>query len=241
MSRLAAGDLDHGWVLHRRRYRETSLIVELLTREHGRVAAVARGALRGRSALASTLQPSTPLGLALRGRSELMTLTHAEPLGPAPNLAGDRLYCLFYLNELVLRLTAAHDPNPPLLEIYAEALAALAVDLPLEPLLRRFEKQLLDALGFGLQLDAEADTDAPLAPEADYHYLIERGPVRAGPASSGVRVQGATLLALAADQPLSTRALLEAKRLMRAVLHHHLDGRPLASRALFEAQGRGKP
>jgi DNA repair protein RecO (recombination protein O) len=210
VSRLAAGDLDHGWVLHRRRYRETSLIVEFLTREHGRVAAVARGALRGRSALAGILQPATPVGLALRGRGELMTLTHAEPLAPAPSLVGDRLYCLFYLNELVLRLTAAHDPNPPLIEVYAEALTALAAD-------------------------------APLAPDADYHYLVERGPVRAGPASSGVRVQGATLLALAADEPLSTRALAEAKRLMREVLHHHLDGRPLASRALFEAQGRGKP
>lgn len=241
MARAVEPGADSGWVLHRRRYRETSLIVEFLTREHGRVAAVARGALRPKSPLAASLQPLVPLALVLRGRGELLTLVRAEPLAAAPTLAGERLYCVFYLNELVMRLTAHHDPNPPLLEVYEEALAAIVDGAALEQSLRRFEKRLLDALGFGLMLDAEADTDRPLAAEADYHYLVERGPVRCGPASAGVRVRGATLRALAAEGELAPAELREAKRLMRQVLDHHLDGRPLASRALFEAQAAGKP
>lgn len=239
MSGDPSGDI--GYVLHSRRYRETSLIVEFLTASRGRVAAVARGALRRNSVLAASLQPLIPLRLNLGGRGELMTLVRAEPLAASRLLAGERLYCLFYVNELVMRLTASHDPNPELFEIYRQALAALAGEGGIETVLRRFEKQLLDALGFGLQLDSEAGGDEPLAEEGSYHYDVERGPLRVGPESSGIRVHGATLMALAADEELSPRALREAKQLMRHVLNHHLDGRPLTSRKLFEAQPGGKP
>lgn len=232
---------DSGYVLHSRRYRETSLIVEFLTESRGRVAAVARGALRRNSALAASLQPMVPLRLQLGGRGELMNLMRAEPLQHPPLLAGERLYCLFYVNELVVRLTASHDPNQELFEIYCAALSALAGELDIETILRRFEKQLLDALGFGLQLDCEAGGDRALQAEACYHYDVERGPVPAGPDATGARVHGATLLALAADQALSPQALREAKLLMRHVLNHHLDGRPLTSRKLFEALAGGKP
>ena len=237
------GDLssDSGYVLHSRRYRETSLIVEFLTESRGRVAAVARGALRRNSVLAASLQPLIALRLNLGGRGELMNLIRAEPLGPTPMLAGERLYCLFYVNELVMRLTVSHDPNHELFEIYRDTLAALADASSMELLLRRFEKQLLDALGFGLQLDSEAGSDRPLAAESTYHYDVERGPLRVGPDVTGIRVHGATLLALAAGDELPPRALREAKQLMRHVLNHHLDGRPLTSRKLFEAQPGGKP
>lgn len=232
---------DYGYVLHSRRYGETSLIVDFLTLGRGRVGAVARGALRRNSVLAATLQPSIPLRLNFGGRTELLTLTRAEVLAPAPTLAGERLYCLFYVNELVTRLTATHDPNAELYGVYANALAALSGPCTSEALLRRFEKQLLDALGFGLQLDNEAGTEQALEAEVSYHYDVERGPLRCGPTSSGIHVHGATLLALAGDKDLSPRALQEAKLLMRHVLNHHLDGRPLVSRKLFEAQARGKP
>lgn len=232
---------DSGYVLHSRRYRETSLIVEFLTETRGRVAAVARGALRRNSVLAASLQPLTPLRLQFGGRGELMNLVRAEPVAHPPLLAGERLYCLFYVNELVMRLTASHDPNQALFEIYCDALAALTGDSAIEMTLRRFEKQLLDALGFGLQLDCEADSDQPLAAEGYYHYDVERGPVPIGPEATGIRVRGATLLALGLDETLSAEALREAKRLMRHVLNHHLDGRPLTSRKLFEAQAAGKP
>ena len=230
-----------GYVLHSRRYGETSLIVDFLTRERGRVGAVARGALRRNSVLAASLQPLIPLRLTFGGRTELLNLTRAEALAPASMLAGERLYCLFYVNELVMRLTATHDPNAELYAVYADALAALAGAYGVEALLRRFEKQLLDTLGFGLQLNREAGSEVALEAEGSYHYDVECGPLRCGPESSGIRVHGATLLALASADELSPRALREAKFLMRHVLNHHLDGRALTSRKLFEAQPSGKP
>ncbi len=239
MSADASG--DYGYVLHSRRYRETSLIVEFLTRERGRVGAVARGALRRNSLLSATLQPLIPLRLTFGGRTELLNLIRAEVVAPGPTLTGERLYCLFYINELVVRLTATHDPNPELYRVYEDALDALAATRGIELLLRHFEKQLLDALGFGLQLDSEAGSGQALEAEGDYLYDVERGPVRVGPESSGIKVHGATLLALASEAELSPRALREAKLLMRHVLNHHLDGRPLTSRKLFEAQPSGKP
>ena len=205
------------------------------------MAAVARGALRRNSVLAASLQPLIALRVNLGGRGELMNLVRAEPIGPAPMLAGERLYCLFYVNELVMRLTASHDPNQELFDVYRDALAALAGESSMETLLRRFEKQLLDALGFGLQLDTEAASDMPLEAESTYLYDVERGPLRVGPEVTGIRVHGATLMALAVNAELSPRALREAKQLMRHVLNHHLDGRPLTSRKLFEAQPGGKP
>ncbi len=238
-----AGDAsgDYGYVLHSRRYRETSLIVDFLTRERGRVGAVARGALRRKSGLSASLQPMIELRLSFGGRTELLQLIRAEALGPVPMLAGERLYCLFYINELVVRLTATHDPNSELYRIYEDALAGLAGTCGIEGLLRRFEKQLLDALGFGLQLDCEAASGLALEEESNYLYDVERGPLRCGPESSGIKLHGATLIALAREGELAPRALREAKLLMRYVLNHHLDGRPLTSRTLFEAQASGKP
>lgn len=232
---------DYGYVLHSRRYRETSLIVDFLTRERGRVAAVARAALRRNSALSASLQPLIPLRLNFGGRTELLNLIRAEVVAQVPILGGERLYCLFYINELVVRLTATHDPNPQLYQVYEDALAGLTGVGGIEELLRHFEKQLLDALGFGLQLDCEAGSGRALEEECNYLYDVERGPLQCGPESRGIKLHGATLIALASGSELAPRALREAKLLMRHVLNHHLDGRPLTSRKLFEAQPSGKP
>ena len=232
---------DSGYVLHRRRYRETSLIVDFLTCEHGRVGAVARGALRSNSRLASALQPLIPLDLAFSGRSDLLTLLRAEARASPSPLQGERLYCLFYLNELIMRMTAVHDPNPRLYGVYENALAGLLASHPIEPVLRQFEVHLLEALGLGLQLVAEAGNGAPLQADGDYLYVIDRGPLRRTSAIAGIAVKGATLLALAGRGALSADVLQQAKSLMRQVLNHHLDGRPLASRKLFEAHAGGKP
>ena len=169
--------MDTGYVLHRRRYRETSLIVDFLTAEQGRVSAVARGALRRNSRLAATLQPLAVLSVELRGRSELQNVITAEVAVAPALLEGERLYSLFYVNELVMRLTAPHDPNPMLFEVYAATLAALVGDGELEVLLRRFELRLLEAIGLGLQLNVDATTGQAIEAEAEYQYLVDRGPV----------------------------------------------------------------
>lgn len=229
--------MDTGYVLHRRRYRETSLIVDFLTAGQGRVSAVARGALRRKSSLAATLQPYSALTLELRGRSELQNVISAEIAASPTMLEGERLYSLFYVNELVMRLTAPHDPNRDLFDVYAATLRELAGTGALETLLRRFETRLLEASGLGLLLTVEAGSGQPIERGAEYQYLVDRGPLRRGIDSHGVHLHGATLLALADDGPMGADELREAKRLMRYVLDHHLDGRPLASRKLFETRG----
>ena len=208
--------MDQAFVLHRRRFRETSLIVEFLSLAHGRVAAVARGALRRRAGLAAVLQPLVRLDVEMRGRGELLTLVKAEPSGPAPALAGERLYSMLYVNELVVRLTAAHDPHPALFALYADTLAALAGAAPLEISLRRFERDLLADIGLGLNLRHEVDSGQPIRPDEDYVYVVDHGPRerRTGDAA-GCRVRGATLLALAGEAPWQDAVATEAKRLMR--------------------------
>ena len=231
---VAAGMID-GFVLHRRRYRESSLIVEVLTRDIGRLAAVARGALRAKSRLGANLQPLSPLRLEVRGRGALKTLVSAEPAG-APRVAqGRRLYAALYVNELVMRLTAAHDPMPDLYAGYARTIAALARDEALEPLLRNFELQLLETLGIGLLLTEVAGSGDSVTADRHYDYYIEHGPVPVSNMRDGLRVSGAALLALAGRRDYDPASSRDAKRLMRHVINHYLEGRPLASRELFSS------
>jgi DNA repair protein RecO (recombination protein O) len=227
---LPAASLQSAYVLHNRRYGDSSLLIELLCRERGRVACIAKGALRNQR-LQPRLQPFRPLLAELRGRGEVLTLANAEPDGAPPALAGRRLYCGIYLNELLLRLTAREDPSPPLFDDYARALAALGRQAAEEPLLRGFEVQLLGHLGLGLSLERDA-AGGPLVDAAHYVYAIGEGPRPVG-ADVKDAVRGATLLALRRGSFDDERSLKEARQLMRRILNHYLEGRPLRSRELF--------
>lgn len=226
-----------GYVLHSRPWRETSLIVEAFTREHGRVGLVARGVRRARSRLRGALLPFHPLLLSWSGRGELPTLTGAETEGPLRMLRGRALFSGFYLNELLLKLVPRNDAHPDLFDDYRRALARLVESRALDGVLRGFEKRLLDALGYAPPLDRAADTGTPVSPDKRYRYVPERGPVEAAAcAEDGPVVSGRTLLALAGGRLVGgdegERA--EARRLMRAILAPHLGPRPLGSRALFQ-------
>jgi DNA repair protein RecO (recombination protein O) len=220
------------FVLHTWPYKETSLIVEAFTREHGRVAMVARGAKRPRSELHGVLQAFQPVALSWSGAGELKTLVRAEWRGGLPLPSGSALLCGFYLNELILKLLPREDPHPALYDAYGGTLAALAGDAEQAPVLRRFEMTLLAELGYALQLAREGDTGAPIAPDARYHYAFDRGAQRQAP-PPGVRwpvVRGATLIALDAGRFDDAATAAEAKRLMRDVIDHHLDTRTIQSR-----------
>lgn len=230
------------YVLHGRPFRESSQLLELLTRDFGRVGAVARGARGGKSRWRGMLQPFRPLLVSYHHRSELATLTGAEQVAAPPPLVGESLVCGLYVNELSLRLLMRDDPHPELFEQYRGTLGELASGEALQTALRLFEKQLLDATGFGLILDREAGGDRPIDPAARYAYRPERGAVRAGDRAraSGELIEGRVLLALDAGHvdPADWPAL---RRLMRRVLRHHLGDRPLASEALFRAMKRRRP
>ncbi|MDX1593074.1 MAG: DNA repair protein RecO [Gammaproteobacteria bacterium] len=232
--------LRPAYVLHRRPYRESSLLVELLTRDEGRVGVVARGARqkRGRDAL----EPFVELLARWRVRGDLGQLHHAEAVASSPRPQGRALYSGFYLNELLMRMLRRHDPHPELFACYAETLSALAGpahDLALEVELRLFEARLLEACGYGLELRVDAVSGAPLDPDGLYRYEPELGPVASdGAARGGLLVHGRALHALAAGRLESRDDLRELKSLLRGLLAPHLGPRPLASRALFRA-GRG--
>lgn len=222
--------LQPAWVLHSRRYGDTSLLVELFVRAQGRVGCVAKGALRpGRGA--APLQAFQGLLVEIRGRGEVQTLTRVEPGGVVHALKGRRLYCGMYVNELLLRLTPRQDPNTALFDHYQVALAELAGETALEPLLRRFEVRLLDALGVGLALDRDI-AGQPIDPTRRYTYDLSSG-AAAVAGAPGDSIAGATLKALGSGEFTDDDCLSEARALMRRVLDHHLDGRPLRSRELF--------
>lgn len=227
-------ELHSAYVIHRRPYRETSLLLECLSAEYGRVGIVARGAARTRNSGRDPVQSFQKYVIAWSGRSDLHTLIKLEAIDEPLRLAGDKLLSAFYVNELIMRLTARHDPNPEIFLVYEQAVKSLAKSLmATETTLRRFEKHLLDACGYGLQLGTEAISGEEIDPKESYHYVFERGPMRARDGASGLAVSGQTLLALANDQELLDLERNEAKKLMRYVLHHYIGERPLASRTLF--------
>ncbi len=233
-------DEQPAYVLHTYAYRETSLIVEAFTAEFGRVAMIARGARRPRSELRGLLQGFQPLTLSWSGGGELKTLIRAEWRGGLPLLRGAALLCGFYLNELLLKLLPREDPHRELYATYEAALADLAAGAEQASLLRRFELELLAALGYALPLTQEVGTGAPIDPAARYHYAFDRGAQRitggvaAEPDTGAQVVRGATLIALAQRRFPTAETAAEAKRLMREVLDHYLEQRGVESRRLAQ-------
>jgi len=226
--------LQPAFVLHRRAYRDTSLLLELTTRDSGRVAAVARGARGGRGHNSGLLQPFYPLLVGFAGRGEVGTLTGAEPAGVGFALQGTGLYCGLYVNELMLYLTQRQDGNPELFAAYLRVLGDLAGGADAGQALRTFELDLLMHVGFAVRLTTESDGETPISEARRYDYRPEAGPV---PAAQGV-VSGATLLALDRRAPLLGEQRREARQLLRAVLAHQLGGRELRSRELFRGTTR---
>lgn len=226
--------LQPGYILHPRPYRDTSLLLEVFTRDHGRFGLVARGARAPKSRSRGLLQPFQPLLLSWSGRGELGTLGAVEPDGAAPRLSGAHLYSGFYLNELLLRLLQRNDPHPELFAAYAQALRGLQTEA--QRPLRLFEKQLLEALGYGLLLDHEADSGEPVCAEAEYVYALESGPRRCESAETrGLKLSGRSLLSLAAEELADAQSLADSKRLLRAALDLYLGGRELKTREVFAA------
>ncbi|WP_172600054.1 DNA repair protein RecO [Sulfuricystis multivorans] len=219
------------FLLHSYPFSETSLILEIFAREHGRLALLARGARRPRSALRGVLHAFQPLELAWFGGGEVKTLARAEWLGGLPLLVGSGLLVGYYLNELLMKLLPREDPHVALFDAYGSALGDLARGT-IEAAARRFEKILLRELGYGLRLEHDAQGQ-PIEPRRSYRYQVERGALPAEEAGSGPCVSGQTLLDLAEDNYADPRTLAEAKPLMRTLLAHYLEGQPLQTRRVF--------
>ena len=224
-----------GYLLHTYAYRETSLVAEIYVRELGRVAVIARGARRPRSALRGVLMAFQPLMLSWSGKSELKTLHKAEWQGGYAPLRGLSLICGFYLNELLLKLLPREDPHEELFEAYATALAQLPATQDHAAVLRRFERVLLQELGYGLVFDREAVSGAPIVADRRSRYVPDRGPVVAGETDeqSGVELAGKTLMDMAVDQYTDPRTVQQSKVLMRSLINHCLGNQTLHTRQLL--------
>jgi DNA repair protein RecO (recombination protein O) len=227
-------ELAPGYILHHRPYRDTSRILEVLLRDHGRLTLFARGVRGPRARLAGVLQPFHRLLLSFHPGRDAGQLTGAESAESAPPLPAGSLMAAFYLSELLLKLTIRHAPQPELFEEYGRALAGLREGGPLEPPLRLFEKRLLEALGYGLDLAAEARTGSPISAEGHYRFRASEGLLPAAADEAGA-ICGRSLLALAHEQLGDARVLEDARRVLGAALEECLEGRELATRQVARA------
>lgn len=231
-------ELVPAFVLHHRPYRDTSRIVEILTRDQGRLTLFARGVRGGRKGLASLLQPFRPLLVSFSGRGEAAQLTAAEPAVDArfdgTGLPAPHVMSGFYLNELILRLTHRDDAHSSLYEAYVEALAGLVRARAPEAILRVFEKRLLEAAGYGVDLFSDCRTGEAVEPDRYYVFKPAEGLTVAQSDVQGA-VSGRALRALAGESFDAEGDLDAARRVMRAALDHCLEGRELATRVVARA------
>jgi DNA repair protein RecO (recombination protein O) len=229
--------LAPAYVLHQYAYRDTSRIIEVFTAEHGRLTLFARGAKK--TALRGVLRPFQRLLVSWSGKGEACQLVSAEMDGAVSNLAGARLMSGFYLNELLLKLTERCDPHPEVFHAYAACVESLCGGAEEEGSLRRFEKRLLENLGYGLELTRTAD-GMPIEADGYYRFALERGAQRCVAEAPGA-VYGRSLADLEAESFADARSLRDAKRVLRAALDACLDGRELKSREVMQALRRREP
>jgi DNA repair protein RecO (recombination protein O) len=215
--------LEPGYILNARPYSDTSLLLEVFTRDHGRIGMVARGARAPKSRLRALLQPLQPLLLSWSESGELGTLTKAEGCGEAVVLAGERMFMAWYLNELLLRLLQRNDAHPGLFDFYAQALPQLA-GAAAEAALRVFEMRLLGEIGYGIDLPDDVDATS-------YYTFDEQG--------GALRTQdpnalaGASLIALREENLVAPRDLADARKLLRRALKRQLGERELETPRLL--------
>jgi DNA repair protein RecO (recombination protein O) len=229
-----------GFVLHHRPFRDTSQILDLLTRGPGRVAVVARGSRSTRSRLAGLLRPFLPLRVSWVAKSDLGTLTGAETAAAPILLRGDALLSAYYVNELILFFLHRDDPQPEVFALYNEVIRALGERPKVAAALREFELELLGLLGYAVTLDHEAGSQQQIVGDRFYDYRIEQGPVPVERSSGQMVFRGSVLRAIGARQFDDDDVLRAAGRLLRDVIAWHLGGKELKSRKVLRAVHRGR-
>ncbi|HEY8354492.1 MAG TPA: DNA repair protein RecO [Methylophilaceae bacterium] len=232
-------DNQPAFVLHTYPFKETSLVVELFTRDFGRISAVAKGARRPRSAMRGMLQSFQPLLATWSGKNELRNLHGLEWGSGLLLLQGQALMCGFYMNELLLRLLPREDGHETLFEYYAQTLRALSGNSGRDPdtaiTLRRFELRLLQEMGYAVPLEQD-EHGMPVESGRSYLYVPERGACHVTDAAdrqTGVQLSGKTLLDMARDVYDEAQTRQQSKLLMRMLLGYYLGDRPLHTRQLL--------
>lgn len=255
---IQPADRQPGYVLHRRAYRESSALVELLTRDFGLVGAVMRGVKRSPRS-ARDLEPFGHIAVSWRGRGQLVTVLRAETV-VRRNLSGDALFAGLYINELLVKTLGREEPVADLFDSYDAAIASLAevqsstaglrarnhssADggvrrgvYELEPILRTFERRLLDELGYGIAFDVDVANGRPIEPGRVYRVVDGEGfrEVDNQEASQVTVFDGAQIAAMNAGEYRDRVVLQGAKQILRRAIAVRLGGKPLVTRRLFTA------
>jgi len=226
-------DFSPAFILHQRVFRESSFLLDIFSRDHGRISLVAKGVRKQKRSQAGLLQIYQPLLLSWQGKRDLQTLTAVEPNGPAYLLRAESALCGLYINELMMKLLPLGESESNLYIDYQKALFGLQEALQNEITLRLFEKQLLSHLGYGLVLDQDVETGEPIDDGKDYYYVADEGLYCWQTGQQRNRISGRSLQHLVTEQDFDEKSLNEIKQLMRMVIHFYLGDKPLQSRELF--------
>lgn len=220
------------YILHTYPFKETSLIVELFTQPLGRVSVVAKGARRPRSSLRGMLQSFQGLQATWSGNQELKTLHSLEWSNALISLEGDALVCGFYMNELLLRLLPREDPHEKLFDFYDRAIKKLAEGNALAVVLRQFELNLLQELGYQVPLDHDINGES-IDLNCNYFYAVGYGASKIKKNSDAINVSGKTLIDMAKNDYDDATTEKQSKQLMRYLIAFYLGDKPLNSKKLF--------
>ena len=233
-------ELQPAFLLHSRPFRDSSLILDFLTPDFGRISAISRGARSAGSKNKSLLQPFTPVYISLSGKSDLKSLRSIELRQTIIPLQGERLFSAMYMNEIIVRLFQSHEADPAFFDGYEQSLNRLSGTDDFEPVLREFELMLLDTLGYGIDFSAEAHTHQPVMegewyyfqPESGFGRVLDKGAIM--PESDTHRAyRGEDLLSIQQHDFKAPETRKTAKQVLRIILSMHLGPTPLRSRNLF--------
>ncbi len=227
------------FILHHRPFRDTSQLLDVISRDHGKLALVARGSRGARSRLKGVLRPFMPLSMSWVMKSDLGTLTGAEVNGAPLSLTGDALLSGYYVNELLLHFLHRHDTQPEVFDAYGKTVRALAAaGDDVAPCLRRFEIELLRDIGYALNLDYVYGSTEPLQEDRYYEYRVEQGAVAVSRSEGRMVFSGAMLTAIGEQRFSEPQVLRAASRLLREVIAFHLGGKELKSRKVLKEMRR---
>lgn len=225
--------LTQCFILHQRSYRETSLLLDVFSKQHGRVSLIAKGVRQKKRGKMGLYQLYQPLLLSWVGRGELLTLTTAETDAARYILKAESALCGLYINELLVKLLPPHVAEAELFSAYQNTLESLQQSDNTQIALRLFEKHLLTQLGYGLVLDREFASGRLIDEQQHYYYQADAGLAQWQPGQKHAAISGRSLRHLADGSGFDDQSLAEIKQLMRGVINFYLSGKPLQSRQLF--------
>ncbi len=234
-------ELTPCYILHRRDYSESSLILEVFSREHGRINLIAKGAKRNKKQQSVNHNLYQKYLISWVAKSELGTLTNIELMTSATSLKPEVMMAGFYMNEIMLRLLHKHESHPELFDSYDTAIHRLLNEESEQIILRYYEKTLLQSLGYGVIFDHDVQSGEEVHADKNYFYKFDFGPsLISVNTESGIKISGKTLLELDAETLFDIKNINEAKLLLRSILNQHLGDKPLASRELYQAYIKNK-